>query len=227
MTQWEVENGSTVRGRHNSPATERTIPFQPSAIDASQKRLCVSASTCVKRVWPLGKSGPAYKGMRRATEDKSGRKWEGRGGGLREGGGWGWGSVHERCVRRGTYCSRTHRSGRGSRALRHTDNWPGCRSDRSDIQTAQEHTCRQGPWWLQTFSTTLITHRQRRRFGLLSLIEDLSSHPPTAHQRPSRSTPTEKHRRNHPVIRVHFQRVHRRSTTLKFCLLNLTSAVKL
>lgn len=59
----------------------------------------------------------------------------------------------ERC-RCETYCSRTHQSGRGSLALRHTGNLPGCRCDRSGIQTAQEHTCHQDPWWLQTFTAT-------------------------------------------------------------------------
>lgn len=84
-------------------------------------------------------------------------------------------------VRCETYCSRTRRSGRGSRALRHTDNSPGCRCDRSGIQTAQERTCHQGPWWLQTFST-VKNHSQAeaplRGGGAQSLIEDVFSFPP-------------------------------------------------
>lgn len=82
---------------------------------------------------------------------------------------WEEGNVHERC-RCETYCSRTHRSGRDSPALHHTDNLPGCRCDRSGIQTAQEHTCHRGPWWLQTFSPTLITRKQRHHLRVQSLI---------------------------------------------------------
>lgn len=108
-------------------------------------------------------------------------------------------NVHERCVWCGTYCSRTHRSGRGSPALRHTDNLPGCRCDRSGIQTAQEHTCHRGPWWLQTFSTTRITHRQRRRFRVQSLIED-----PTR-SLPSSPSPTEQHGHSHRPLVGSFQ----------------------
>lgn len=48
-----------------------------------------------------------------------------------------------------TYCSHIHPSGRGSRALHRTDNWLGCRYDRSGTQTAQEHICHWDLWWLQ------------------------------------------------------------------------------
>lgn len=161
-----------------------------------KKALCLSQHMCEKSLasQKIRNSGQRNAGGDRRqewtkVEKKKRRRGEGE-------------NVHERCVWCGTYCSRTHRSGRGSPALRHTDNLPGCRCDRSGIQTAQEHTCHRGPWWLQTFSTTLITHRQRRRFRVQSLIEDptrsLPSRPsphratwprPSGHQAPRRFVP--------------------------------------
>lgn len=104
----------------------QTIPFQSSGRDCSQKRLCLSQHMCEKRLVH----------SRLVTKESGG------------------GNVHERKIVEAescwceTYCSRTHPSGRGSLALHHTDNLLGCRCDRSGIQTAQGHTCRQDPWWL-------------------------------------------------------------------------------
>lgn len=200
MTQWELANGWT--SEEDIIHWQRTDDSPPAlGSRCLTKRLCVSASTCVKRVWPHRKLGTAYKGMQRATEDKSGPK-RGKKAGEGE-------NVHERCVWCGTYCSRTHRSGRGSPVLRHTDNLPGCRCDRSGIQTAQEHTCHQGPWWLQTFSTTLITHRQRRRFRVQSLIEDPTCALPSC---PSCPSPTEQHGHSHRPLVGSFQKQKRELT---------------
>lgn len=103
----------------------RTIPFQFSGMDASQKKaLCLSQHVCEKCLLH-SKLVTAYKGAQRVTIEKSQRSRE-RARSTKEKSEL---PMRERYNKRAvkhcwceTYCSRTHQSDQGSPARHHTGN---------------------------------------------------------------------------------------------------------